>query len=264
MRRSNLSHGSKSQPFWDTVILCEDWHGTLKAIMSFQPGKCIPLTIQPLQIRLIATRSLDRTTRIHGPWKREMDTLGAVETWHEISRPQIHGYDLIAATFLGPTRFVSVADEKVARVFDAPKGFIKTLKGVGITDGDAGEIVSALSPPSVNTQDEESTLRMCGLLPRSCRHSVSQTRRQVTVSYFSVLRNVEYGKCSSSIYPTVIVIEDDAEMHQRPPLEPELGALTLWPESEKLFGHGYEVRGILNSQIRRMRLSIAPNGGIFP
>jgi len=30
-------------------------------------------------------------------------------------------------------------------------------------------------------------------------------------------------------------------MHRRPPLEPELGALTLWPESEKVFGHGYEV-----------------------
>lgn len=38
-----------------------------------------------------------------------------------------------------------------------------------------------------------------------------------------------------------IVAEEDAEMHRRPPLEPELGALTLWPESEKVFGHGYEV-----------------------
>lgn len=70
-----------------------------------------------------------------------MYPLGTVETWHEISRPQIHGYDLIAATFLGSMRFASVADEKVARVFDAPKGYIKTLNSLGITN-DAGEIVS--------------------------------------------------------------------------------------------------------------------------
>lgn len=29
-------------------------------------------------------------------------------------------------------RFVSVADEKVARVFDAPKGFVRTLKGLSV------------------------------------------------------------------------------------------------------------------------------------
>jgi len=74
-----------------------------------------------------------------------MSSLGGVETWHEISRPQIHGYDLIAATFLGPMRFASVADEKVARIFDAPKGFVKTLSGLRIMDGDAREIVSFIT-----------------------------------------------------------------------------------------------------------------------
>lgn len=53
-------------------------------------------------------------------------------------------------------RFVSVADEKVARVFEAPKGFIKTLNGLGITESDAREIVSANPPSPINLQDGES------------------------------------------------------------------------------------------------------------
>lgn len=89
--------------------------------------------------------SLDQTTRIHGPWRRSTGTEGSsdlIETWHEISRPQIHGYDLIAATWLDSFRFVSVADEKVARVFDAPKGFVKTLEGLRTAEGSVAEAVS--------------------------------------------------------------------------------------------------------------------------
>ena len=48
-------------------------------------------------------------------------------------------------------------------------------------------------------------------------------------------------KCVDSTETSALVAEEDAEMHRRPPLEPELGALTLWPETEKVFGHGYEV-----------------------
>lgn len=91
--------------------------------------------------------SLDQTTRIHGPWRRQVSvdagaTSQTVETWHEISRPQIHGYDLIAATWLGSLKLVSVADEKVARVFDAPKGFVKTLSGLNTAQGVDLEVVS--------------------------------------------------------------------------------------------------------------------------
>ncbi|MEQ2192339.1 hypothetical protein XENOCAPTIV_010248 [Xenoophorus captivus] len=34
-------------------------------------------------------------------------------TWHEISRPQIHGYDLQCLAMIGRFQFVSGADEKM-------------------------------------------------------------------------------------------------------------------------------------------------------
>lgn len=50
--------------------------------------------------------------------------------WHEIARPQVHGHDINCVTLIqgkGNHRFVSGADEKVARVFEAPLSFLKTL-----------------------------------------------------------------------------------------------------------------------------------------
>ena len=74
--------------------------------------------------------SPDQTTRIHG--NTHGSSSDSSQLWHEICRPQIHGYDLIDAVFLSPTRFVSIADEKVARVFDAPRSFVSLSKHLGI------------------------------------------------------------------------------------------------------------------------------------
>lgn len=53
-------------------------------------------------------------------------------TWHEVARPQIHGYDMSCLAFVNGVhhRFVSGAEEKVIRVFDAPRTFISTLAAI--------------------------------------------------------------------------------------------------------------------------------------
>lgn len=61
----------------------------------------------------------DRTTRLHGTYSSD-----AQRTWHELARPQTHGYAMQAAAWLDRTSFVSAADEKVLRVFSAPQAFI--------------------------------------------------------------------------------------------------------------------------------------------
>ncbi len=50
-------------------------------------------------------------------------------SWHEIGRPQIHGYEMKCLAFIGSNqqRFVSGADEKILRVFDAPKNFLENF-----------------------------------------------------------------------------------------------------------------------------------------
>ena len=59
---------------------------------------------------LLSTSS-DQTTRLHAEWISENDG----HCWHEIARPQIHGYDLNCITSVSATQFVSGADEKLLR-----------------------------------------------------------------------------------------------------------------------------------------------------
>jgi len=60
--------------------------------------------------------SLDQTTRMFGEWKRD-----GIVSWHEVARPQIHGYDLNAISSMKDWKFVSGADEKVIRIFQTSK-----------------------------------------------------------------------------------------------------------------------------------------------
>lgn len=70
-----------------------------------------------------------QTTRIFAPWHTESHSENR-DSWHEIARPQVHGHDINCVTIVkgkGNHRFVSGAEEKVARVFEAPISFLKTL-----------------------------------------------------------------------------------------------------------------------------------------
>lgn len=70
-----------------------------------------------------------QTARVFAPWKTE-GTVSGEDPWHEIARPQVHGHDINCVTIIkgkGNNRFVSGAEEKVSRVFEAPLSFLRTL-----------------------------------------------------------------------------------------------------------------------------------------
>jgi hypothetical protein len=77
--------------------------------------------------------SEDQTTRLFSKWVQ--DSLKPA-TWHEISRPQIHGYDMTCVTFVTntPNRIISGAEEKVLRVFDCPQTTVVSLRNVSKID----------------------------------------------------------------------------------------------------------------------------------
>ena len=70
--------------------------------------------------------SLDQTTRMFGEWKRD-----GITTWHELARPQIHGYDLNTISTLNDWKFVSGADEKVLRIFQTSKSTANLITRLG-------------------------------------------------------------------------------------------------------------------------------------
>ena len=76
--------------------------------------------------------SQDQTTRIHG--EVSLGDNKDSKSWHEISRPQVHGYDLVGVAFIDPLHFISIADEKVARVFEAPQEFVDVVQNLHVAD----------------------------------------------------------------------------------------------------------------------------------
>ncbi|KAJ3572458.1 hypothetical protein NP233_g3066 [Leucocoprinus birnbaumii] len=143
----------------------------------------------------LISAGVDQTTRIFGEIYHSDE---AKRAWHEIARPQVHGYDLLDTVFLDPLKFVSIADEKVARVFEAPRNFVqlaKTLDVAYFSESEVNRPAGASVPPLG-------------------------------------LSNKAVGD-GSSVAPVLAP-------STRQPFEGELSGATLWPEIEKIFGHGYE------------------------
>lgn len=163
------------------LVLLEDTMGRLKVLtgargesFSSPRGKSVSTLIP----RSNPFSSLDQTTRVHGAIPGPD---GTAFSWHELSRPQIHGYDILGVTFLDTLRFVSIADEKVARVFEAPRGFIDVVEGLGVAKFSPNEVsfflrvafASCLISLHRSMKDQLEQV----YLPLAC-----QTRRSVKVS----------------------------------------------------------------------------------
>lgn len=160
------------------------------------------------------TCSTDQTTRLHSHWKKDISSSSQTTaiTWHEIGRPQVHGYDLKCIAMAGRLKFVSGADEKVIRVFNATKYFMDSLKTISASS------TSQENSESFCEEIEGEELAECAVVPA-------------------------LGLSNSAVYDSSQM--SDEQMKPRaltaPPTEEVLVQNTLWPETQKLYGHGYEL-----------------------
>ncbi|GAB1301509.1 Elongator complex protein 2 [Apodemus speciosus] len=168
----------------------------------------------------IITASTDQTTRLFAPWKKK----GRSQvTWHEIARPQIHGYGLKCLAMIGRFQFVSGADEKVLRVFSAPRNFVENF--------------SVISRQSLDHMlyDEDNDLPEGATVP-----ALGLSNKAVFQGDMASLPFEEEEELLSPAFRYPQVIFQPAILHE-PPTEDHLLQNTLWPEVQKLYGHGYEI-----------------------
>ncbi|XP_044513787.1 elongator complex protein 2 isoform X6 [Gracilinanus agilis] len=168
----------------------------------------------------IMTVSADQTTRLFAPWRKKDDSQ---ITWHEIARPQIHGFDMKCLAMIGRFQFVSGADEKVLRVFSAPRNFVENFCNI------TGNTVKKLPSSHDSDLPEGATVPALGLSNKAVFQGdiTSQSADEEE-------RFVGVGRQYQDIcFQPFKLIE--------PPTEDHLLQNTLWPEVQKLYGHGYEI-----------------------
>lgn len=159
----------------------------------------------------LLTVSADQTCRLWGPVPTQ-DGSGSV--WLELARPQVHGYDLAAVVSVSssqhPHLYVSGADEKEARVFDAPVSTLRLLDAVyGIKSSEKDVSISRV---------ERAYIPSLGLSQKASAADGAEIDTSET---------------------DVVSVKKESHLHL--PLERDLGVISLWPEVRKLFGHNTEL-----------------------
>jgi elongator complex protein 2 len=166
---------------------------------------------------LLSTSS-DQTTRLHARWKRADKA-----TWHEMARPQIHGYDLNCIDSLGDSQFVSGADEKLLRVFNEPRA--------------VASLLLQLCGIEANIQDMRDAANMPVLGLSNKAIDAVDDNQEIERPNENDRDALDPG---SVMHKSTLAID-------HPPLEDHLSRNTLWPEIEKLYGHGYEISALATS-----------------
>ncbi|SCU97410.1 LANO_0E15962g1_1 [Lachancea nothofagi CBS 11611] len=177
--------------------------------------------------RYLLFTSLDQTTRLIAQYRKSDSQSGKAGSWFEFSRPQIHGYDMICVEPISNTRFISGGDEKILRSFDEPKGVAQILnKFADIPIEDESSMPESASLPAL------------GLSSKATADVDEDVDEDPDVRETNETKNISFDVVASLTTPP---IEDQLQRH------------TLWPEIEKLYGHGYEMSC----------LDVSPDGNVI-
>ncbi|XP_054271732.1 elongator complex protein 2-like isoform X1 [Macrosteles quadrilineatus] len=203
------------------------------------------LAWEPKFGRYIMTVSSDQTARLYAPWvrgfsNRKTATLETVlkqdYSWHEMARPQIHGYDISCIAILPHFSFVSGADEKVIRAFNVTRIFVdnflrlcapyssKAKEFEGKTPEEMGKLVSMrASVPPLGLSNKEWKQAEIDKIKDAKKRCIGKSTLEVIQIW-------------SEVNPNVCPPQLDA-----PPPEDMLLQDFLWSETMKLYGHGYDI-----------------------
>ncbi|KAF4024963.1 hypothetical protein G4228_016857 [Cervus hanglu yarkandensis] len=174
---------------------------------------------QPMRL---LSASMDKTMILWAPDEESGVWLEQV-TWHEIARPQIHGYDLKCLAMINRFQFVSGADEKVLRVFSAPRNFVENFCAI------TGQSLNRVLCNQDGDLPEGATVPALGLSNKAVFQGdmASQPSDEE-----ELLNSAGFEYHQVAFQPSLLT---------EPPTEDHLLQNTLWPEVQKLYGHGYEI-----------------------
>ena len=178
--------------------------------------------------------SHDETTRCFGYWEKN-------KTWHEINRPQIHGYPIHSISCINMTKnkneeimckIISASEEKVLRMFNPPFNIIKFLK--------------ELSKKELKFKDDNTNEfyeKKYGNVEGSKQALGLMNREVILEDKDEEASNFDYSKFD----PDAILTNKSEQVYvskynyENPPDEDFLSNNTLWPEESKMYGHGNEI-----------------------
>ena len=194
----------------------------------------------------IVSCSQDQTTRIFAKW------VEATGNWYEVSRAQIHGYDINSVKNL-PIKtpgkklldmIICGADEKIVRLFE-PTAIVANLinklskTSLRLYFPSAEEESQYLVKPQSNSNEveyktfTEGGAQVLGLMTKA----VKQAKEKFT-NYYD--EEDEGGNIDENEKNEGLAIKD----FNQPPTEDYLAKHTLWPEINKMYGHGFEMQTV--------------------
>ena len=212
----------------EDVLLSARWLADPCITGHFRP--VLDLAWDPRGEYLLTTGS-DQTTRLWAEVNSNASSSSCC--WTEVGRPQVHGYDMTTIVCIGgdesedgepPHRFVSGADEKLLRVFDAPVSTLRLLTMLKRHRGSAGK---------ENNNDSSWRIERAFLPSLGLSNKATADPEQESSKYAGPTNDDEFVNSLNTIESK----HNDFKL----PSERDLGVTTLWPETRKLFGHDSEL-----------------------
>lgn len=143
----------------------------------------------------ILTGGLDKTTRLHGCYRE-----GEKYSWHEMARPQTHGYEITALAWLSRLAFASAGDEKVIRVFEAPRGFVQSAQNLNMLPIDQNANLLIVHIPDLAHLIKPGKIANC--IKEATKKSLRKGRLNIVVAS-PLFDDVQQGKSPKASFEQV-------------------------------------------------------------